>query len=145
MKNILWIIIIILLLIIFYNLYTAKMPKKSNGIMWGNEAVISHEISYISIPGFSKIVFNHGTKEQPFKFHNPETNNCYMNISLVVDNEVIFEMERIEPGYGVKEIKLSKTLDSGLYTDCTFSVKCFSMDNDTQLNGVQNKIDIYVR
>lgn len=144
-KNILRIIVIVLVLLILYNLYTASIPEKSNGIKWDKKAVVSHEISYIAIPGFSKIIFNHDTKEQSFKFHNPDTNNCYMDISLIVDNEVVFDMKRIEPGYGIKEIKLNKTLSSGLYTDCTFSVKCFSMSNNTQLNGIQNKIDIYVR
>lgn len=74
----------------------------------------------ISIFGFSEIHMKASNKIQSFKFENPESNTCYMDIEFELpDGTQLFEIKRIEPGYGVYEVQLNKVLKScNRYESC---------------------------
>lgn len=109
----------------------------------GREKVLNQSIS---IFGFSELHMKSGELNQPFDFRNPNTNDCYMDISLLLsDGTKLFEIKRIEPGYGIKEVQLNDVLENGDYLNCCFNVQCFSLKDDTQLNGASMSVDLYVR
>ncbi len=140
--------ILIMTLVILMCILLSIGFKKSNksGILLeskGREKVLNQSIS---IFGFSELHMKSGELEQSFDFRNPKTNNCYMNIELLLsDGSQLFEIKRIEPGYGIKEVQLNKVLENGDYLNCLFNIKCFSLNDNAQLNGASMSVNLYVR
>ena len=100
----------------------------------------------ISIHGFSEVHMKSGELELTFDFYNPKTNDCYMDIELLLpDGKSLFEIKRIEPGYGIKEIQLKDVLENGDYLNCQFLIKCYSMADGSQLNGAAMNVNLYMR
>ena len=129
----------ILLLVIF------KAPPTKSGVRLEEQNVETHITSYTTIQGFSEIHFAKNTKSQDFSFTNPEDNTCYMDVSLFSFNgEEIFSASRIEPGYTLANIELNKELNEGIYKDCSFVVRCYSMDDGAELNGATMNVNLYV-
>ena len=143
------VIIILIAIILVFAVFTCHILFKSSnksGILLeseGREKVLNQSIS---IFGFSELHMKSGELNQSFDFRNPSTNDCYMDISLLLsDGTKLFEIKRIEPGYGIKEVQLNDVLENGDYLNCCFNVQCFSLKDDTQLNGASMSVDLYVR
>jgi len=125
----------------------------------------------ISIPGYESLEFKAGTKKQSVSFYNPEENTCYFRISLVLEEDngaetgnasgdapgngqgtigsaeseaVLWNSELIEPGEQVKSIKLEQALRSGEYPAC-LKYECFSLKDETPLNGSKVELTLKVR
>jgi hypothetical protein len=123
----------------FSNLHS----RISSGVLWQEEEIEQRNDGTIAIAGFSELYFEADEKEQRISFHNPASNDCIMNIQMIVDGEVIYEQDNIHPGYGIKEIKLNKSLSCGTYYDCELIIDCFK--DGTQVNGAVLNFDIIVR
>lgn len=138
--SIILVLIIILILLAFLAIYK---KSKDTGIKWNGE---TRDTRYVKIPSFTEIYFNADTKIQAFNFFNPSSNNCSMMIALVKDGEVYYESDAIRPGYGLREIKLNKTLDCGDY-QFTYIVECCGDESNAQeeYNGVNFNTTIHVR
>ena len=148
-KKVMIAIIIVLLTVIIclgaMILLDLKETNKS-GILLENEGREKVLNQSISIFGFSELHMKSGELNQSFDFRNPNTNDCYMDIALLLsDGTKLFEIKRIEPGYGIKEVQLNNVLENGDYLNCCFNVQCFSLKDDTQLNGASMSVDLYVR
>ena len=148
-KKVMIAIIIVLLTVIIclgaMILLDLKETNKSGILLEseGREKVLNQSIS---IFGFSELHMKSGELNQSFEFRNPNTNDCYMEIALLLsDGTKLFEIKRIEPGYGIKEVQLNDVLENGDYLNCCFNVQCFSLKDDTQLNGASMSVDLYVR
>ena len=148
-KKVMIAIIVVLLTGIIYlgamMLLDLKETNKSGILLEseGREKVLNQSIS---IFGFSELHMKSGELNQSFDFRNPNTNDCYMNIALLLsDGTKLFEIKRIEPGYEIKEVQLNNVLENGYYLNCCFNVQCFSLKDDTQLNGASMSVDLYVR
>lgn len=115
----------------------------------------------IAIPGYESLDFKAGTKKQSVSFYNPEENTCYFRISLVLksDNgteaggtaadseakeEVLWTSNLIEPGESIKSIELTKGLESGEYP-AVLKYECFSLKDETPLNGSKVELTLKVR
>jgi len=125
----------------------------------------------ISIPGYESLDLKAGTKKQSVNFYNPEENTCYFRISLVLEQgngaetgnasgdapgngqgaigsaeseAVLWNSELIEPGEQVKSIKLEQALRSGEYPAC-LKYECFSLKDETPLNGSKVELTLKVR
>lgn len=117
----------------------------------------------ISIPGYESLAFKAGKKKQSVNFYNPKENTCYFRISLIIEaddgqgtgeavtddnrketEEVLWISEYLEPGEEIGSIKLSKELDSGDYP-ATLRYECFSLKDETPLNGSKLELTINVR
>ena len=107
----------------------------------------------ISVPGYESLELKAGTKKQNVSFYNPEVNTCYFRISLVLKADgtgtdeaesVLWTSEMIEPGEHVKSIKLDKELESGDYS-AMLKYECFSLKDETPLNGSNIKLILNVR
>lgn len=147
-KAMIAIIIVLLIGIIYLGtmiLLDSKGTNKS-GILLENEGREKVLNQSISIFGFSELHMKSGELNQSFDFRNSNTNDCYMDIALLLsDGTKLFEIKRIEPGYGIKEVQLNNVLENGDYLNCCFNVQCFSLKDDTQLNGASMSVDLYVR
>ncbi len=89
----------------------------------------------ISIPGFDFLNFKANTEEQTVNFYNPPANTCYFKISLIVNNETLWQSPLLAPGKAVYDIKMDQTLGSGEY-DATLKYECFAdAAAEAELNG----------
>ena len=97
----------------------------------------------IEIPGYSIIPVKANTTNVEIELYNPDKNNVYFQISLILSDteEVLYESDMIRPGDHLYEIELTRGLEPGEYpltvqystftTDGTFSprngatVNCF--------------------
>lgn len=144
-KRIIIILLIAIIAILSTSVYMPKHVNKS-GILLENEGRDNRQFKPIMIFGFSELHMVSGKKTQEFAFYNKNSNNCYMNIELLLpDGEQLFEIKRIEPGYGIQQVQLNKVLENNDYLGCRFIIKCFSMENETELNGATMNVNLYVR
>lgn len=100
----------------------------------------------ITIPGYAGIYFKAGTTQQAVDFHNPEINDCYFKISLYLSNDyLLYESNLIKPGEQLKEITINRKLEKGIYKNCLLVYQCYSLDDETPLNGSTQNIEINSR
>ena len=98
----------------------------------------------ISAPGYEMLTLKADTARQGFALANPVQNNCYMKISIVLeDGSAIWTSKPTAPGAPTDEIVLSPTLPEGRYDGAKIIYNCFSDKNCTEsLNTVV--IDLYL-
>ena len=99
----------------------------------------------IAIPGYEKIVFKAGQTKQEVKLYNPKENTCYFKMSLVLDNSTIWTSDLLEPNKSFTEIELDKPLDAGVYKDAILKYDCYSLKDQSKLNGAEIKVNIEVK
>lgn len=101
------------------------------------------ESDSISVPGYDTFTFKAGKKTQQITLHNPEENTCYFKLSLILeDGTTIWTSDLLEPGMAFTSIELDKTLDKGTYSDVTLKYDCYSLKDQSQLNGAAIKVTI---
>ncbi|MBO0458326.1 tRNA (uracil-5-)-methyltransferase [Enterococcus hulanensis] len=99
----------------------------------------------IAIPGFEKVTLKAKETKQEVNFHNPETNDCYFKLSLIHPNgSVLWTSNLIEPGKGMYEIELKETLSEGEYEDTILKYECFSLTDQSPLNGTEINLKLVV-
>lgn len=99
----------------------------------------------IDIPGFDSMTFKAGVTTQSVNLHNPEQNTCYFRITLVLaDGTEIWRSKLIEPGKGLHEIELAQALSVGDYEGVTLKYECFSLNDQSPLNGSDIKLTLHV-
>lgn len=128
-------------------LFSQAKYNTSNGVLWQEETRVKteHDISYISIPGFSEIHFVTNKTDQDFSFYNPASNHCIMDLELQLpDGETLFTESNIQPGYGIKEVQLNKELQNGNYDNCKFVIRCYSSDG-VFYNGATLTVKLFIR
>lgn len=98
---------------------------------------------YIKIPGFTDLRFKAEELEQAVDFYNPEENKCYFQISIYLSDEtLIYQSDLITPSETLNKISLLMPLEHGIYRNCILRVDCFSLDDNTPLNGGEFSITI---
>lgn len=146
-KAMIAIIIVLLIGIIYLGtmiLLDSKGTNKS-GVLLTNEGRENIQLKPITIQGFSEFHAKSDEVTQDFTFCNPKDNNCYMDIEfLLPDGTKLFEVKRIEPRYVIKKVEFLKTMKDGIYENCTFNINCYSMNDDTKLNGATMNVTLYV-
>ena len=100
----------------------------------------------IDIPGFDAINLKAGTTKQSVNLYNPEQNTCYFKMTISLsDGTTLWESDLIEPGKGLYEIELKKTLEAGTYENAVLKYECFTLDEaQSPLNGAEVKFTIHV-
>lgn len=100
----------------------------------------------ISVPGFGQINLVADELEQTTRLYNPEQNNCYFKISIVLaDGTVIWKSDFMAPGEKADKITLLKSLPEGTYNDATIKYDCFSMSKKSGLNNARIKLKLVVK
>lgn len=155
----LWIILILLLLALLaaagffiHHAVTASGPAEppttnAPGVVDPNAQLGEGEISVpdkidtkqreIKINGIPLMKLKAGTVEQNFIFSNPESNPCYFQIEIILEDtgEVIYTSNLLPPGYSISKFNLKRPLDAGEYK-ATVKFNCLSFDKEQRkLNG----------
>lgn len=126
-------------------------PVRTEGVVWSDRmqdddsADAARNPETIAIPGFTAMTLTAGETRQQVSLHNPEDNEAYFRISLILpDGTLLWRSEFIEPGKGVREITLNEPLAAGEYPDTTVRYECFSLDDQSPLNGAVSKTTLHV-
>lgn len=101
------------------------------------EDVSNGDSSGIKIPGYSSITINKGETKAYVDFFNPDENQVYFKIKLVLKetNEVLYESKLLKPAQHLYEIELLNSMQAGQY-DMIIIYETFKMDeNLTPRNG----------
>ena len=100
----------------------------------------------ISIPGYDTFTFVAGKKEQQVTMFNPKENTCYFKMSLILeDGTVLWTSDLLEPGREFRQIELDNALDAGTYPNVLLKYDCYSLKDQSQLNGAEIKVTINVK
>ena len=99
----------------------------------------------IAIPGYEKLSFAAGKTAQAVNLKNPAENACTCVLTLTLENgEALWTGKALSPGEAFTRITLSKALDAGDYP-ATLHYDCFSLQDNTPLNGAEIQLTIEVR
>lgn len=98
----------------------------------------------ISIPCFESLVFTANAKTQKVNLYNPEKNNCYFVITLIVGEDTVYQSKMIAPGTGFYEIEINDVLDVGKYA-ATIVYECNSIVDLSPMNGGAFHFDLHVK
>lgn len=99
----------------------------------------------IAIPGYEKLSFAAGKRAQTVNLKNPPENACAFVLTLsLTDGETLWTGKALSPGEAFKRITLSRALDAGDYA-ATLRYDCFSLQDNTPLNGAEIQLTIEVQ
>ena len=99
----------------------------------------------IAIPGYEKLSFAAGKTAQAVNLKNPPENACTFVLTLTPeDGEALWTGKALSPGEAFTRITLSRALPAGEYP-ATLHYDCFSLQDNTPLNGAEIQLTIEVR
>ena len=99
----------------------------------------------IAIPGYEKLSFAAGKTAQAVNLKNPPENACAFVLTLTLeDGKTLWTGEALSPGEAFTRITLSRALDAGEYP-ATLHYDCYTIEDNTPLNGAEIQITIEVR
>ena len=99
----------------------------------------------IAIPGYEKLDFAAGKTAQEVNLKNPAENACTFVLTLTLEGgETLWTGKALSPGEAFTRITLSRALDAGDYP-ATLHYDCFSLSDNTPLNGADVKLTIEVK
>lgn len=160
-KKLLIIIIVILIIaalvvggVVVYNNFFAEQPSVSDGVVgkissdWdtGMEDETSPKSKGTQIPGYSTAEMKAGDTSLHISIGNPKSNECGFYATLKLeDGTVLYKSELLEPGYGLTEVPLSKTLEKGEYSAIVY-YECVTLDEEhTPLNSAESEFTLIVK
>lgn len=129
---------------------TPSQAVEEDAADWEGEKPVyegqQEESDNISIPGFDVMNLKAGETAQSVNLYNPEQNDCYFKISLLLsDGTRLWESNLLAPGKALYEITLDEPLEAGTYEDAVLKYECFTYDEaQSPLNGAEIKLDIQV-
>ena len=96
----------------------------------------------IAIPGYEKLSFAAGKTAQTVSFKNPPENACTFVLTLTLEGgETLWTGKALSPGEAFTRVTLSRALDAGEYP-ATLHYDCFSLNDNTPLNGAEIQLTI---
>ena len=99
----------------------------------------------IAIPGYEKLSFAAGKTAQTVNLKNPAENACTFVLTLTLEGgETLWTGKALSPGEAFTRITLTRALPAGEYP-ATLHYDCFSLQDNTPLNGAEVKLTIEVR
>ena len=100
----------------------------------------------IAVPGYETLSFKAESELQTVNLKNPAENACtfVMTLTLDEDGETIWKGEALQPGEAYTRITLTRALSTGEY-GATLHYDCFSLQDNTPLNGAEIQLTIEVR
>ena len=99
----------------------------------------------IAIPGYEKLSFAAGKTAQTVNLKNPAENACTFVLTLTLeDGETLWTGKTLSPGEAFTSITLSRALPAGEYP-ATIHYDCFSLNDNTPLNGAEIQLTIEAR
>lgn len=145
---ILLVIVVIILVWLFYSCQSHKAnPTAEATSTTGSKSLdftpYNNTADTITIPGIDGLNLKAGQLQQQVDFCNPSQNKCYFQISLFLsDGTLIWKSDYIAPSEEILEITLVKELHRGLYKNCRLVYDCYSLNDKSQLNSGEVKLEI---
>lgn len=125
---------------------TQNLNPDDSAVTWNGEQNISKPTvdnkPAIAIPGIKEMTFIADQMEQKVNLYNPPTNNCYFQMNLYAEDELIWKSGNVAPGNGYYDIELNKTLPKGEQQGYLL-IKCYRKDG-TELNSAKLKFNLIV-
>lgn len=120
--------------------------KVTDGWDVGIEKPPASEKKGIQIPGYSYAVMKAGDSSLHLSIGNPPANTCGFFATLKLkDGTVLYRSGLLEPGYGLTEVPLEKSLDVGEYAAIVL-YECVTLDEShTRLNAAESEFILIVK
>jgi len=108
--------------------------------------VFEEESKTIAVPGYEVLELTADKKRQTLCLPNPESNTCYFEISLFLEDEtLLWQSSLIEPGKTSKPMVLKQRLSEGTYP-AILRYNSFKTDGSlAALNGAETKVTLRVK
>ena len=138
-----------LLLILFFIFFGAQLLLNPEYQFEEDQSITSAEKTQtdkITIPGFDSMTIKAGETKATTHLYNPEDNNCYFEISIILKNSEseIYKSKLIKPGQNLYEIELDRAMSKGTY-DAVLHYNTYTTDgNYTPLNGANVPFELVV-
>lgn len=113
----------------------------------GGGLVVPDRPEMIDITAYETIKLKADTLEQSLRLENPLDNNCWMVITLSLeDGTELWRSEELQPGQIVRSITLNKALSAGEYENAVLSYKHWTYDDKKEpLNGAETVVKLVVQ
>ena len=99
----------------------------------------------IAIPGYEKLSFAADKRAQTVNLKNPAENACTFVLTLTLEGgETLWTGKALSPGEAFTAITLTRALDAGEYA-AKLHYDCYSITDDTPLNGAEIKLTLQVK
>ena len=99
----------------------------------------------IAIPGYEKLSFAAGKTAQAVNLKNPPENACTFVLTLTLEGgETLWTGKALSPGEAFTRVTLSRALPAGEYP-ATLHYDCFSLQDNTPLNGAEIQLTLEVK
>lgn len=123
---------------------TVQASTSNTGSLGG--LVVPERPEMIDITAFETLEFKADTLEQSVRFDNPLQNNCWLVITLSLeDGTVLWKSEELQPGQVVRSITLNQTLSAGEYESAILSYQHWTYDAEKEpLNGAETIVKLNV-
>lgn len=100
----------------------------------------------VQIPGYSTAEMNVGDTSLHISIGNPKSNTCGLYATLrLSDGTVLYKSDLLEPGSGLTDVPLSKSLEKGEYQAMVL-YECVTLDDSHQkLNSAESEFTLKVK
>ena len=120
---------------------TAQTSQSENGGL-----VVPERPEMLDVTAYETIQLKADTLEQSVRFENPLQNNCWLVITLSLeDGTVLWKSEELIPGQVVRSITLNQPLAAGEYENAVLSYQHWTYDEEKlPLNGAETLVTLTV-
>ncbi len=83
----------------------------------------------IAVPGFEKMTIRAGTTSQDIWIYNPEKNNCYFVVSIILpDGKTVYKSGYIAPGKAIYKAEFTQQIRAGIYENTVLQYDFYTLD-----------------
>lgn len=129
-----------LIVILFFVFFGSKLVLNPQYEFEAEQSVVNSsqklEFDSISIPGKETMTVQAETKNISVDLYNPEDNQCYFEISILLDDGTeVYKSKLLKPGQHLYKIELNQAFSKGTH-NITIHYNTYTADgNYTPLNG----------
>lgn len=122
--------------IILFWFFGTRMLRLNQVELEPEQIRVHEDVDSITIPGFEKMTIKAGETSVETYLYNPEGNDCYFEISIVLADteEVLYQSKMVSPGQALYEIELTRALEAGEY-DAIVRYKVYDLSDYSDKNG----------
>ena len=120
---------------------TAQTSQSENGGL-----VVPERPEMLDVTAYESIKLKANTLDQSARFENPVQNNCWLVITLSLeDGTVLWKSEELLPGQVVRSITLNQPLAAGEYENAVLIYQHWTYDEEKlPLNGAETLVTLKV-
>ena len=83
----------------------------------------------IAVPGFEKMTIRAGTTSQDIWIYNPEKNNCYFVVSIILpDGKTVYKSGFIAPGKAIYKAEFTQQIRAGIYENTVLQYDFYTLE-----------------